>query len=308
MKFKLIMLLAAMLVSCGLVQAADSVGVVVYDKTEGAVVTAGSNVPVGHALELQISIASDTAMGGISLGFDFSSVDAGLTTTWDAQTGGHGTSTAVTVVPGSRMDPVSGTIDLFVITEQDLDGTLPDSILIGGAAILGAGLDAGPYEHMYSIHFTPGGVPEGESKEMCIDSSFVPPAGEFLFVSLPSGLTWPPGFSGEFCFNVVGGVGVDGDNAAVPLSYNLKQNFPNPFNPVTTIAYGIERKDHVNLSIYNILGQRVKTLVNEDQEANSYEAIWNGDDEEGSQVASGIYFYKITAGDFVETRKMVLMR
>ena len=309
MKSKLIMLLAVLFVSVGVVQAADSVGVALYNKTTAAAVADGDTIPGGDALELQIFVANDTVMGGLSLGFVFESEDAGLTTTWDAQVDGYGASDAVTVVVGSRNDPVSETIDFFNITESDVDGNIPDSLLIGGASMMGDGMAVGPYDHTYSVHFTPGGaLAAGEFKQLCIDSSFVPPAGEFLFVSEPSGMTWPPGFSGKICVTIKGPDAADGEKPAVPFTYGLNQNYPNPFNPTTKIAYSVERKGHVNISIFNILGQTVNTLVDEDQEAHDYEIYWHGDDDNGSQVASGIYFYKMTAGDFVETRKMVLMR
>jgi hypothetical protein len=92
------------------------------------------------------------------------------------------------------------------------------------------------------------------------------------------------------------------------FSFDLGQNFPNPFNPVTEIDYSVERKTHVNISVFNILGQKVATLVDGEKDAGKYEAVWEGIDDNGDQVASGIYFYKMYTTDFVETRKMVLMR
>ena len=307
MKCKLIMLLAALLVSFGAVQAADSTGVVVYDKTDAAVIPNGGEVPEGHALEIQFYIANDTVLGGFSLGLELSCADP-LTITWDAQTGGHGASEAVTVNTGSRMYPLSGSTDIFNITEQDVDGTLPDSIMPGGVAMMGPGLSTGAYEHLYSLHLTLGAVPSGETYTFCIDSTFVPPAGEFLFVSAASGVPYGPGWAGQYCIDVNGPDAADGDNPAVPASYGLDQNYPNPFNPNTVIKYSLERKGLVNISIFNILGQKVKTLIDEEQEASAYEAVWHGDDESGAQVASGIYFYKMVSGDYVETHKMVLMR
>ncbi|MCP4568638.1 MAG: T9SS type A sorting domain-containing protein [FCB group bacterium] len=307
MKCKLIMLLAVLLVSFGAVQAADSTGIVVYDKDDAQVIVNGGSVPVGHALEIQFSIANDTLLSGFSLPLVFKSVDAGLTLTWDAQTGGLGTSEAFTVNTGSRMHPVDDVMDIFNVTEKSLGGDLPDSIMPGGASAFSSGVPIGAYEHFYSYHVTTGGVDVGETKTLCIDTGFIPPGGEFLFVAA-SGFTYETQWGGEYCINVTNGTAVEGDNPAVPASYGLNQNYPNPFNPTTTIRYSLERKGLVNISIYNILGQKVNTLVNEEQEADAYEAVWNGDDENGTPVASGIYFYKMIAGEFVETQKMVLMR
>jgi len=92
----------------------------------------------------------------------------------------------------------------------------------------------------------------------------------------------------------------------------LLQNYPNPFNPETRIKYIVDsRQIHpipTTLKIYNILGQLVKMLVDEAQEPGSYEVIWDGKDEEGNEVASGIYFHQLTTGKFNQTRKMVLLR
>ena len=91
--------------------------------------------------------------------------------------------------------------------------------------------------------------------------------------------------------------------AEVPKTYNLKQNYPNPFNPTTMIEYGIPEESFVTLTVYNVLGQVVTTLVNQQQHAGTYGVTFDA-----SLYPSGIYFYKITAGDYVNTYKMVLMK
>lgn len=94
----------------------------------------------------------------------------------------------------------------------------------------------------------------------------------------------------------------------VPDQFNLSQNAPNPFNPSTDIAYALPEAGFVNIEVYNILGQRVKSLVNEYQDAGNYAVTWNGDDETGSTVASGVYFYRLTSGQYKEIKKMVMMK
>jgi len=96
--------------------------------------------------------------------------------------------------------------------------------------------------------------------------------------------------------------------AVIPTSYKLSQNFPNPFNPSTNIAYSLKASGHVELSIFNILGQEVRQLVNEQQSAGNYTAFWDGRDNTGTTVASGVYFYRITSGDFSDIKKMVMMK
>jgi hypothetical protein len=94
----------------------------------------------------------------------------------------------------------------------------------------------------------------------------------------------------------------------IPKTYQLSQNYPNPFNPQTVIKYDLPEAGYVNITVYNILGQKVKTLVDEDQEAGYKSVNWDGKDEEGKETASGIYFYKIMTKGFEKTKKMILLK
>jgi len=98
--------------------------------------------------------------------------------------------------------------------------------------------------------------------------------------------------------------------AVLPKAFALSQNYPNPFNPSTTIAYDIPEGADVNvrLNIYNMRGQLIRTLVNEVKSEGSYKVQWDGTDNYGRKVASGVYFYRITAGEFSKTRKMVILK
>jgi len=96
--------------------------------------------------------------------------------------------------------------------------------------------------------------------------------------------------------------------SVLPKEFALRQNAPNPFNPSTSISYDLPKACNVELDIYNVLGQNVKTLVSGYQEAGSQSIIWDGTDNTGSSVASGIYFYRITAGDFSATKKMMMLK
>jgi len=96
--------------------------------------------------------------------------------------------------------------------------------------------------------------------------------------------------------------------AEIPESFSLIQNYPNPFNPETDISYALPSDCKVNLTIYNLLGQKVKTLVNEPQTAGYKTTHWNGRDEQGNLVSSGIYFYKLNAGEYTDTKKMVMTK
>ncbi len=96
--------------------------------------------------------------------------------------------------------------------------------------------------------------------------------------------------------------------AGIPQSYKLFQNYPNPFNPQTQMRYDLPEPGHVKLYVYNVLGQRVRVLVDETQEAGHQSVIWDGKDEDGREVASGIYFYKIKTEGYQKTKKMVLLK
>jgi hypothetical protein len=93
-----------------------------------------------------------------------------------------------------------------------------------------------------------------------------------------------------------------------PTSYRLFQNYPNPFNPRTTIAYQVPQASQVSLVIYNLLGQRVRTLVKTTQPSGCYQVDWDGRDEWGRSVASGIYFFRLAAGPYTSVRKMTLLK
>lgn len=94
----------------------------------------------------------------------------------------------------------------------------------------------------------------------------------------------------------------------LPVSFELRQNFPNPFNPATQIGYDVPEEVRVNLSVYNVLGQRVRTLVNDNVQPGRYTAVWDGKNDVGRQVSSGLYFYRLEAGKFVRTNKMLLIK
>jgi multisubunit Na+/H+ antiporter MnhE subunit len=95
----------------------------------------------------------------------------------------------------------------------------------------------------------------------------------------------------------------------LPKEFALNQNYPNPFNPKTNIGYALPSAGHVTVEVFNVLGQRVTTLVDENQEAGNYLVEWDATDADGAKVSSGVYFYKLNAGDvFVKTQKMVLLK
>ncbi|MEJ2614062.1 MAG: FlgD immunoglobulin-like domain containing protein, partial [Ignavibacteriaceae bacterium] len=97
-------------------------------------------------------------------------------------------------------------------------------------------------------------------------------------------------------------------NSALPANFKLLQNYPNPFNPTTTISYQIANESNVELTIYNSLGQLVKTLVSTNQPAGNYSVSWDGTNNIGSRVSSGIYFYRLNTKEFLSVKKMIMLK
>jgi len=94
----------------------------------------------------------------------------------------------------------------------------------------------------------------------------------------------------------------------LPQAFNLYNNYPNPFNPVTTLRYDIPENSHVTITIYDMLGRQVKTLINQTQDAGYKSLIWDATNDYGKPVSAGIYLYQIQAGEYISTKKMVLLK
>lgn len=101
----------------------------------------------------------------------------------------------------------------------------------------------------------------------------------------------------------------------IVIEFNLEQNFPNPFNPSTEIQFSVKENSHIILKVYDVLGREIKTLINEELNNGKYKIIWNGDNNSGEKVSSGIYLYRIEAifagnqrGEFIKSRKMLLLK
>lgn len=163
---------------------------------------------------------------------------------------------------------------------------------------------------------SPGIDSASAGKTICIDSAGY--AVNFFWLwALCSGssgeVRWGPlsgTYGGPVCY-AVAGTASDVDESLtdiLPASFDLEQNYPNPFNPSTNIWFDLPTRSKVTLKVYNLLGHEITTLVDEELPVGRHLTIWNGRDRTGTEVATGIYFYKMVAEDFVETRKMMLLR
>lgn len=148
-----------------------------------------------------------------------------------------------------------------------------------------------------------------------IDTCYWPPGNPMNFAR-PNGQVWVPrmwnppdtgSYKVRLDFSDVKEI-QGSDDEVRPSQFHLSQNYPNPFNPVTNLQFTLSKSVHVKIDIFNIVGQRVRTLVDKDMKPGVYVADWDGKDENGNSVSSGIYFYKMQAGEFSNMKKMVLLK
>lgn len=172
------------------------------------------------------------------------------------------------------------------------------------AVWFGTGLTAGsgPVARMYFST----GPSWNTALKVLVDTTQWPASGGsttgYTFTDITGGVAWTPIFH-------KGALDVkDVNTPTKPTVFSLAQNFPNPFNPKTMIRFALPKDSWVKLEVYNILGQKVKTLVDEKLAAGVKEVEWDGKDNKGLEVASGIYFYKIKADDFSDVKKMVMLK
>jgi hypothetical protein len=102
--------------------------------------------------------------------------------------------------------------------------------------------------------------------------------------------------------------GIAGTKTGLPTTYELEPNYPNPFNPTTTISYGVPQPGRVRLTIFNMLGQQIRSLIDMDRAAGRFTATWDGRDDAGIAVGSGVYFYRLVAGEAMMVRKMMMLK
>ena len=196
-------------------------------------------------------------------------------------------------------------------TGFDVNGSLPDTINWTGAGI-GSWVQEDTTLHIsFTLQFTEAGT-------FCIDSCSIPDVApqpgqyDWLLEDLAAffqGASENP--SQPMCWEVVDTAHVpvhELDENVLPTSFNLGQNYPNPFNPSTKLDFAVPTQSKVNISIFNILGQKIATLVDGEYAAGYYSVDWDSRGDDGSEVASGIYFYKLEANNFTDTKKLMLIR
>lgn len=304
-----VMLAAALLGSQSAVAQTDCPGCrVSIDRVDGLFHNNPDSVRVGIDVRIVLRYQNDfQAQDGVSIfnGLRVYSPDLAV---WDTTLVDSTGYLPGDVTPGVPTLSRSAFDLVFNFSRWSTDGILSDTIGIAGQKVslgLPKNFNDTPYVVIIrNIHDTSHG------RTICIDSSWYRPAGTWKWTG-GGGVTILPAWSGERCFTVIDPVtlGVnERPNTNLPKDFALGQNFPNPFNPSTVIDFDIPVNVYVRLDIYNVLGQKVRTLVDEELPAKKYSVDWDGTTDGGVKVASGIYFYKLEAGAFTETRKMVMLK
>ena len=232
--------------------------------------------------DIQLDYMSDEAIGGYQFNFLSSGEEGSDALTLTGGAGGASEDNGFTVNAGS-----TGVVLAFSFT----GATLPPSA---------------EYAHMVTLSATVDQDMVGQDVLLeAIDD--VNGTGTRLIVSDSTGGSVDVDFH-----EALWTVGADSfllDNESVsPVSFSLSDNYPNPFNPSTTINYSVAEPGFVNLSVFDASGRLVKTLVSDNKNVGSYSVSWNGLTDSGVNASTGMYFYTIDAGSFVETKKMLLVK
>jgi hypothetical protein len=187
-----------------------------------------------------------------------------------------------------------------------VDGLGADTTSFGGISFQTTGGLPEDYDSLSAILHI-GAITEDASSHgdsICVDSSWYRPSNNWVWADPLGGGAFPT-WDGPHCFLIIDeATNVEQvPGGEKPVTFRLGQNYPNPFNPVTTISFDVGRTGHVQLDVYNVLGQKVETLINQVMEQGSYEADW-----EAAEFSTGIYFYKLESGNYSDTKKMLLLK
>ncbi|MEE9443012.1 MAG: T9SS type A sorting domain-containing protein [candidate division Zixibacteria bacterium] len=292
----------------------NSVSLAVYDKIDGKILGDNDTIYVDsneRGYQLLIGIENPEKIGGLQFGIKIYSPD-GASWIYDAQTEGLGPLTqAVTLSENGRMEdheaiwPISGGL---IVSENDIDGLDSDNLSFSASAVpsIEGGLPPGLNQYQFAVNFIPSGVVNDEIRTICFDS--ISTAG-FLGLLDNDGNQISTEFGGNICFPVayLNPSHIVTEDI-LPGVYSLEQNYPNPFNPATTIGFTIGQRGRVRIDIYNIVGQLIRILANEQYSAGYHEVVWDGKDGRRQRVSSGIYLYRLDSKELNDIKKMILLK
>jgi hypothetical protein len=197
-------------------------------------------------------------------------------------------------------DLVSNTVGI-----ENSNGTIGLEVIYNGSYVQ-SNLAVSIFVPLFWLTADPlaGYVNPGETSDITVtlDATDMDPGTYTGFLNIESNDSNNPIVAVECTLTVTGSSGMD-DLTGLPTSYDIKQNYPNPFNPSTSLKYALPKEAHVMINIYDILGRRVTTLVDENQQAGYYDITWNASDK-----TSGIYFARLETEEFSESIKMILLK
>jgi len=239
---------------------------------------------------LDIYAFNDEHLGAFTIGIVFPDTVSNMDISLDSVSF-VGTRAASATAKNDRNDPASWKEDSTNVVNKNR--LMVWAVWFSGDMAPGSGLIA-------KVYFRTG--PAWDStRSVPVDSSFIPPVNEFGFAPVTGNEFKPVFWKGALEVKEI-------NTPAKPTVFSLAQNYPNPFNPKTMIRFALPKDSWVKLEVYNILGQKVKTLVDEKLTAGVKQVEWDGKDGKGLEVASGIYFYKIKADNFSDVKKMVMLK
>lgn len=242
---------------------------------------------VGQSVPVYVWVTNDEILGGIWALLPWRSTGAGFARLDSIVFGGR---LANSLVLDGRQNNVAG------------DGTSPDTALLLLTTIHGQDLfpGAGVIFSLYMTGLEPG--------EVVFDSLNLPEDDERVQFVTREALAFVPYCEPETLMVQAPTDAGDRDLGKLPVGFALHQNYPNPFNPATTVSYNLPKASHVRLEIFNVLGQKIVTLVDRAESAGSKQVVWDGRNEAGEAVGSGMYFYRISAGEHSDNAKMLLLK
>jgi hypothetical protein len=269
----------------------------IRDTVELIVATQPDEAQGQFNVELKLYVFNDSTVLGATAGFFWDNPNLRLD------------SARSSALTSSRFDG-----GIFLYRADNVDSSnAARQFIFGGFAITGGGVPPTTQSRLWATYyFTLSDWIAADS--IVIDSTLVPPAGHLFFVvpdsTVPRSNQQPfvPSWKGEIIVKDVSKGIMPERPDDLPETYSLSQNYPNPFNPRTQISYELPVGSQVTLTVYNILGQKVATLVDKKMSAGRYMVDWDGTSDRGRRVSSGVYLYKIEAGDFTQTKKMLLLK
>ena len=195
----------------------------------------------------------------------------------------------------------------FIYAPQDSVGMKQDTTVTAGSSLT-VSVIVGGANNQYQWLKDGTEITEATESSFTIDSVEDSDAGAYICKITNTVATALTLYSRPIDVTVSGATGISDNSSQIPKAFALYQNYPNPFNPSTTIKYDLPRGSNVVLKIYNMLGQEIRTLINKHQTVGYKSLTWDGKDNLGQLVSSGIYIYRLQAGTEIQSNNMLFLK